>query len=219
MQKQPKKLEQFFQQCGVSDIAAFMDSCACLQKILLSENKKYNLTRIQKDGEYWSKHIADSLSITRFFPELKKNHLKLADIGCGAGFPSIVLAIAFKNLQITAIDSIRKKTTFVALVAKELKLKNINVIWGRARELRITQPYDYVTARAVAEPIKIFREARKLINGNGKLVIYQTPNTKTKSLEILNKLTKKYLYSWKETNEFILPNGDKRKFIYTIPTS
>ena len=67
-----------------------MDDCSILKDILLSENKKYNLTRIREENDFWNKHIADSLSIAKFFPELRENRLKLADVGCGAGFPALV---------------------------------------------------------------------------------------------------------------------------------
>ena len=199
------------------NIENFIDDCSILKNILFSENRKYNLTSIKEDNDYWNKHIADSLSIVRLFPELRENSLKLADVGCGAGFPSLVLAIAFKDLKITGIDSIQKKINFVELAAKQLGLNNLDVVWGRARELKIVKRYDYVIARAVAEPIKIFKESRKLLNKTGKIVIYQTPKTDTPSLDILNKLTQKYSYVWEKSSEFLLPGGDKRMFTYTIP--
>ena len=212
-----KKIKSYCELCGVVNIENFIDDCSILKNILFSENRKYNLTSIKEDNDYWNKHIADSLSIVRLFPELRKNSLKLADIGCGAGFPSLVLAIAFKHLKITGIDSIQKKINFVELAAKQLGLNNLDVVWGRARELKIIKRYDYVIARAVAEPIKIFKESRKLLNKTGKIVIYQTPKTDTPSPDILNKLTQKYSYVWEKSSEFLLPGGDKRMFTYTIP--
>ena len=213
-----KKIKLYCEQCGVSDVKQFMNDCSTLKDILLFENKKYNLTRIREDADYWNKHVADSLSIARVFPELRKENLRLADVGCGGGFPSLVLAMAFKNLKITAIDSIQKKINFVKLAAEQLGLNNLDVIWGRARELKIVEKYDYVTARAVAEPIKIFKESRKLLNKTGKIVVYQTPRTGTVTVDILNKLTQKYPYTWRGSSEFLLPNGDKRMFISAIPT-
>ena len=212
-----KKIKAYCEQCGVVNIENFIDDCSILKNILFSENRKYNLTSIKEDNDYWNKHIADSLSIVRLFPELRENSLKLADVGCGAGFPSLVLAIAFKHLKITGIDSIQKKINFVELAAKQLGLNNLDVVWGRARELKIIKRYDYVIARAVAEPIKIFKESRKLLNKTGKIVIYQTPKTDTPSPDILNKLTQKYSYIWEKSSEFLLPGGDKRIFTYTIP--
>ena len=216
-EKPPEKIKSYCEQCGVNNIEKFLEDCSILKNILFSENRKYNLTRIREDSDYWNKHIADSLSIVWLFPELRENNLKIADVGCGAGFPSLVLAIAFKNLQITAIDSIQKKTNFVELASKQIGLENLNVIWGRARELKIVEKYDFVTARAVAEPIKIFKESRKLLKKTGKIVIYQTPKTETAPLDVLNKWTHKYSYIWGKSCEFLLPGGDKRVFIYAQP--
>ena len=154
-------------------------------------------------------------------------------------------------MKITAIDSVQKKTNFVNYATRQLCLDNLDVIWGRAREIKIVEKYDYVIARAVSEPIKIFKECKKFLNistgidtrrnnmaglringvknykkndqckhKNGKLVIYQTPKTaETISLNILNKLTQKYLYVWKKSNELLLPGGEKRMFIYAIPST
>ena len=219
LEKPLEKIKSYCEQCGVVNIEKFIDDCSILKEVLLSENKKYNLTRIREDTDYWNKHIADSLSIARSFPELRDKHLKLADVGCGAGFPSLVLAIAFKNLKITAIDSIQKKTNFVEFAAQQLGLENLSVTWGRARELKIVGEYDYVTARAVAEPIKIFKECRKFLNKTGKIVVYQTPKTETAPIDILNKWTSKYPYTWGKSSELLLPGGDKRIFIYALPIS
>ncbi len=216
-EKQFEEIKSYCEQCGVIKIEKFMENCSILKTLLFSENKKHNLTRITEDSDYWNKHIADSLSIACLFPELREKHFTLADVGCGAGFPSLVLAIAFANLKITAIDSIQKKINFVALVAKELGLQNLDVIWGRARELKIVGKFDIVTARAVAEPIKIFKESRKFLNKTGKIVIFQTPKTDTAPLDVLNKWTYKYSYIWKKSSEFILPGGDRRIFISAVP--
>ena len=102
--------------------------------------------------------------------------------------------------------------------AKELGLDNLNVIWGRTNELKISGIYDYITARAVAEPIKVFKESRKLLKKNGKIIIYQTPRTKTDSVSTLNKLTQKFSYKWGKSDELTLPGGEKRIFIYSTPT-
>ncbi len=211
-----KKIEEFCKQCGVRNVDEFISRCSNLKELLHSENRKYNLTRINESKDFWNKHIADSLSIAKSFPELKEDKLKIADVGCGAGFPSLVLAIAFKNLKITAIDSIQKKINFVALAAEKLRLDNIEVSWGRARELKIDSEYDCITARAVADPIKIFKETRKWVKKDGKIIVFQTPKTDTVSIETLNKWTEKFSYTWNQTKEFELPGGGRRMFVYAI---
>ncbi|MDA1258969.1 MAG: 16S rRNA (guanine(527)-N(7))-methyltransferase RsmG [Chloroflexi bacterium] len=79
---------------------------------------------------------------------------RLLDVGSGAGFPGIPLAIAFPEVQVTLLDSVRKKTDFLQIVIDRLELRNVNVHRGRAEEIarldEHRETYDLVTSRAVA---------------------------------------------------------------------
>lgn len=209
-----KNITDFLGKCGISDVKNFLSKCEILKRLLLEENVKFNLTRIISDFDYWNKHIADSASIGLFFKDKLLNGVKVADIGCGAGFPAIVLAIAFPKTEITAIDSTGKKTEFVRLVKKKLELNNLLVIKGRARELNLFG-FDIITARAVGEPIKIFRESRTWLAKGGSFVLYQTPSI-CSEIDSINKLTCGYGIKWKATEQFILPGGENRIFLYSI---
>ena len=66
-----EKIKLFCKQCGVSNVEKFMDDCLALKDILLSENKKYNLTRIQEDHDYWNKHIAEFSFCSSIFSRIK----------------------------------------------------------------------------------------------------------------------------------------------------
>jgi len=81
--------------------------------------------------------------------------VRVMDVGSGAGFPGIPLAIARPRWKVTLCDSLRKRTTFLEAVAKELALTNVDVVWARAEDLAredgYRERYDIVTARAVAE--------------------------------------------------------------------
>lgn len=118
--------------------------------LLLEYNKKFNLTAITKIDEIYLKHFYDSLTITKIID--LNQELKVLDIGTGAGFPGIVLKIFFPKLEITLLDSNNKKIAFLQEVIKELKLKNIKCIHGRAEELpnNYREYFDIVTSRAVA---------------------------------------------------------------------
>jgi len=118
--------------------------------LLLEENKKYNLTSIREYNDVLLKHVYDSLTLIKVH-DLTKNQA-LLDIGSGAGFPGVILKIAFPNLKITLLDSNGKKTRFLELAKKELNLKNLNIIKGRAEEYikDNRESFDLVTARAVA---------------------------------------------------------------------
>jgi 16S rRNA (guanine527-N7)-methyltransferase len=190
---------------------------ANLHTLLCSENSKNNLTRITDPEEYWIKHIYDSLLIADIFPCIIKEGTKLADLGCGAGFPSIVLAAAFPEIKVTAIDSIGKKTAFVKKAAEVLHLENLNVVTGRGRELAAKEEnqncFDYITARAVAEIKIIFRESRRMLKSDGKMVLFKTPEAAEKELCEVRRISGKTGFKWELSDVFVLPeNRGKRIF-------
>jgi 16S rRNA (guanine527-N7)-methyltransferase len=213
-------LNKFCLQCNVANPANFISQTEKLYALLVKANSKVNLTRIQSEEDYWIKHVADSLAIAQYFPELASKKLTIADIGCGAGFPSLILAIAFDNLQITAIDSIGKKTAFVQDVANKLNLNNLKVVTGRSKELNRNDAYieafDIVTARAVSDLRTLFREARKFIKPEGRFIFFKTPEQTNKELPQIKRDTQKYLLNWEQTEVFSLPHDfGKRLFVYS----
>ena len=92
-------------------------------KLLVEWNQKINLTRIVDKEEVYLKHFYDSLTLNKVVD--LKNTKTLCDIGTGAGFPGIVLKIAFPNLKITLVDSLQKRINYLNEVIKELNLSNI----------------------------------------------------------------------------------------------
>ena len=119
-------------------------------KILVEWNKKFNLTRIIEEKEVNLKHFYDSLTVQKAINLY--NYRNLIDVGTGAGFPGIVLAIFFKNLQIDLIESNTKKCLFLKEVIKKLSLNNVKVINDRAEKYaKINrEKYDIATCRAVS---------------------------------------------------------------------
>ncbi|MBQ9788199.1 MAG: 16S rRNA (guanine(527)-N(7))-methyltransferase RsmG [Lentisphaeria bacterium] len=204
-------------ECQVADVKNFTEKIDKLYKILIEYNKNVNLTRITEYNDFLIKHVIDSLVIAKFFPELSTDKLSIADIGCGAGFPSLVLAIAFPNLKINAIDSIAKKTGFVQFAADELDLKNIRVITGRSKEMNFRSEYkfkfDIVTARAVAKADIIYQEAKNFPKKNGRFILYKTPAQLAEDLPAIRKIDRQH--NWKTTLIYELP-GDcgSRQFLY-----
>lgn len=118
---------------------------------LYERNSALNLTRIPPE-EFLEKHFIDSLALTRAVSP--KNGGRLIDVGTGAGFPALPLAICFPYLQVTALDATRKKIEFVSETAHQLGLRNVEVIHGRAEEVQRRSDhrfrYDVAVARAVA---------------------------------------------------------------------
>ena len=120
--------------------------------ILKEENTKYNLTRIISQEDVYLKHFYDSLTITKI---VDINNQSICDLGSGAGFPGLVLAICFPNTKITLIESNGKKCYFLNTVKEKLNLNNVNIINTRVEEYarKNREIFDIVTARAVA-PLK-----------------------------------------------------------------
>ncbi len=106
-------------------------------------NRVYNLTAIRERDEMIKLHLLDSLSI------LNHVHVKnILDVGSGAGFPGIVLAITKPELKVTVMDSVNKKTTFMQQVKSELALTNLDVVNGRVEDYQPTTLFEAVTSRA-----------------------------------------------------------------------
>ena len=117
---------------------------------LLVYNTHTNLTAIKTKEEVYLKHFYDSMTLVKI-ADLTEG--TLLDIGTGAGFPGLVLAIIYPNLQVSLLDSNNKKIKFLEETVALLNLKNVKIIYSRAEDYtqKIREQYDYVTSRAVAE--------------------------------------------------------------------
>lgn len=124
--------------------------------ILLEWNKKINLTAIVEENQIIEKHFIDSLTILKYI----KDNDKIIDVGTGAGFPGIPVAIN-SNSNIVLLDSLNKRINFLNEVKEKLNLSNIQNIHGRAEEIarkkEHREKYDVAVSRAVA-PLNILVE-------------------------------------------------------------
>ena len=200
----------FLKRCVPSEqFDRFLRACSAFREILYETNRTMNLTRIP-ESEYWSKHIADSVSIAPYL----KGKFNLCDVGCGAGFPSLPLAAAFPELQVTAVDSTRKKIDFVLRAAETMGLGNLEALHARANELAHEEDYnrhfDLVTARAVGDSVKLVREVSGLLRKNACLYVYRTPDQRDREKPELQKLAMRFR---KRTGG----NGRLRRQIHRIP--
>lgn len=118
-------------------------------EMLISANQNINLTGITEKKDVYLKHFYDSLTLNSIVDLSKIN--TFCDIGTGAGFPGLVVKIAFPNIKVTLLDSLTKRTEFLKSVIKELNLQDIEVINVRAEEYKNREFFDLVTARAVAQ--------------------------------------------------------------------
>lgn len=197
----------FIQECLKKDPAEFIEKMKMLGDFLYETNQNLNLTAIKEDG-FWSRHVADSLSVCRYFPEIFTSEMQLCDLGCGAGFPSLVLAAAFPEVRITSIDSTRKKIDYVNAAAAKLSLNNLKGIHGRGNELGRKEPFraafNVIFARAVASADILVKEAGGMLKANGSLIIYRTPEQYEQEIPFLKKWKKG---PYRATECFELPDS------------
>ena len=147
-----KELEYIFEKNSLSELLTEerAQKLYDLTQIMLEVNKSMNLTAITDKKAIILKHYADSLTVSKYIP----NGVHVIDVGCGAGFPSLPLAIARPDLKITALDSTEKRIRYVTETAEMLGLTNVDAVAARAEEYANRtdkrEKYDYATARAVA---------------------------------------------------------------------
>lgn len=141
--------------------------------LLLEWNEKFNLTAITDKDQIEEKHFVDSLMLMKY-TDLKNK--TLIDIGSGAGFPGIALAIGEPQLKVTLLESNGKKVSFLKEVVKQLELSNVEIIQGRAEELGTREKYDIVTARAVKELKVLLEISYYLLKVDGSFFAYKASN-------------------------------------------
>ena len=136
--------------------------------LLVETNKITNLTAITDDNGIILKHFIDCASIS----EHVDSGAGLIDVGCGAGFPSIPLAIIRPDLTITALDSTGKKIDFVKSVASKLNLRNLTAICARAEDFAAEnrETFDISTSRAVARLNVLAEISLPLVRVGGKFI-------------------------------------------------
>lgn len=183
---------------------------------LIEYNQHTNLTAIKTLNEIYLKHFYDSLTLVKII-EFKKE--TLLDVGTGAGFPGLVLAIVFPNLQVTLLDSNNKKINFLNECIKLLNLNNVTTIYSRAEDFsKINrEKYDLVTSRAVAE-LRILLELNiPALKLNGHFLVMKS-NIEEELNNAKNTMEKLNCQIIKKLN-FDLPyNAGKRTLLDIIKT-
>lgn len=146
--------------------------CARHLELVLETNQKFNLTRITEPREAVIKHVLDSLLPAALYSGAKT----ILDLGSGAGYPGIPLAILFPEIDVMLVESTQKKARFLQQVVKELKLKNVRVEPKRGEAVLKSLPpnrIDILTARAVGSIEKLLDVLRPVKNRFGKLLLFK----------------------------------------------
>ncbi|WP_295789944.1 16S rRNA (guanine(527)-N(7))-methyltransferase RsmG [uncultured Veillonella sp.] len=166
-----KNLEIQLQAAGFEPSSKQLEQFTAYYELLIETNKTLNLTAITDPHEVAVKHMVDSL--TALSPVFKQE-AKFLDLGTGAGFPGIPLAIWRPDLQITLFDSLQKRLNFLQTVIDQLGLSSVTTLHGRAEDMAHQQEhreaYDIVTSRAVARLPILLEWALPYVKVGGSVV-------------------------------------------------
>lgn len=146
------------------------------RRLVLEWNQKVNLTAITDPNQFELKHFVDSILISGEAP--MKESSNICDVGTGAGFPGIPLAILFSEKNFCLIDSLQKRLRIVEEICKELNLNNVTLCHGRAEELgrqaKHREQYDLCVSRAVADLSILAEYCIPLVKVGGRFASYKT---------------------------------------------
>ncbi|MFM6342288.1 MAG: 16S rRNA (guanine(527)-N(7))-methyltransferase RsmG [Dolichospermum sp.] len=151
-----------------------------LYQLIIAGNRQINLTRITEPEEFWEKHLWDSLRGIApkqiFIPGIDRGK-RIIDIGTGAGFPGLPIALIFPNSQVKLLDSTGKKINFIETVLSALALNNAQTLLGRAEEIgqqyEHRQNYDVAVIRAVGNVSVCAEYSLPLVKKGGLAIIYR----------------------------------------------
>jgi len=145
-------------------------------ELMLRANRTTNLTRITEPQDAAVKHMADALALCPWAQRTGLIVARVLDVGTGAGFPAVPLAVMRPRWQVTAIDGTRKKITFVRDVVRAIGLDNLRADATHADHWKTHQRFDVVLARAVGAIAKCLPFAARLTAPGGWFVSYKTPS-------------------------------------------
>jgi 16S rRNA (guanine527-N7)-methyltransferase len=152
---------------GISLDERFFDNIARYKTHLAKWNRIHNLTGAKSD-EVIDAFIYDAVYPVSFLPKVRN----AMDIGTGAGFPGLILAMAIPETQFTLVEPIQKRASFLQFVKADLKLENVTVENRRVEELK-PRAYDLITSRAVTDTQMLMKLSEPFVRKGSLLLFYK----------------------------------------------
>lgn len=207
LKRKAKQIDIFLEEKQIEKFYQYMN-------LLLEWNEKMNLTAITDPKEIILKHFIDSLTMAN---KVKEGET-LIDVGTGAGFPGIPLAIVKQEVKITLLDSLNKRVHFLQEVIQVLQLNNIRAVHARVEEFaknkKEREQYDIATSRAVA-PLNVLSEyLLPLVKIGGKCVCMKGSNIE--EIKQAEKAVTLLGGEIKQIEEIILPESDMKRHIILL---
>lgn len=169
-------LEEVVSSFGLDELTEQqLDQCASHYNLLRRWNTRVNLTRIIEPGEAARFHYAESMFGAQFI----ESERKVLDIGSGAGFPAIPLAIFRPDLEVTALEANQKKSLFLKEAKDEIQLANLRIATARLEEFDWTG-YQLLISRALEKAEAVFQSVIESMAGPQRLMLYCAPELAAK---------------------------------------
>ncbi len=171
------KLYNGLDSLGVSYNRDKIDKLVNFYEMVIEKNKVMNLTGIIEFDDFINKHFLDSLILENAYPDINSN-ISVIDVGTGAGFPGIPLAIMYEEANFTLLDSLNKRVNFLNEVISTLSLSNVKAYAGRAedygKDSSYREQFDLCVTRAVAETNLLSEYTLPFVRIGGKCIAYKS---------------------------------------------
>ncbi len=212
-----KTLEDGFKQLNIPYSLEVENKFIKYRDLLKEWNQKINITSIEDDEEIYVKHFLDSILLMSV--EGMSGSKSIIDVGTGGGFPGYPLKVVNDGYKVTLLDSLRKRIDFLDEVAKELELKDVELIHGRAEDFgqnkNYREKFDICVSRAVA-PLNVLSEyCIPFVKVGGYFAAYKSENISPEISDSENAI-KKLGGKIKEVKEISLPGTDIVRKIIVI---